>query len=381
MTATAAPSRRRRLGWLGWSVLVVLAVLVITVVGLALAQTNTNSIPLHPANPGLDGTMALHEVLDDHEVTTRTVSDHQALQDAAPGPDDTVVITNTERLDPAVARHLVPTLQRAGRVVVVADDFHRLTDLRLPVSYLGPSSGTDPVASCRGDVVPGDVEVAGLTGAFDLDSADWRGCFSADEGHALTFGPYGQATAVVIDSTGFATNDHVLEADNAQAALWLYGSESQVLWYMPSYDDTLGGGKDADEVTLAPAWFTPVLVLLGFAVLTLMIAQGRRFGPLSREPMPVVVSALETTRIRGRLYRGTDDLAHSAGLLRTAAVGRLARRTGLPPNADAGQVADRLGATHPQAPALLTGPLPSTPDEAVRWWHDLQHLEDEVADD
>lgn len=381
--APAGPGRQRRRrfpGWLGWSLLVALAVLLITGTGVWMAGSAPNDTPLHPGNPGPNGTMALAEVLNEHEVSVQTVENHRSLLNADPGPSDTVVITATQTLDPGVARQLRPTLQRAGRVIVVSDDFTRLADLRLPVSMIDTVPTESPAASCSGAVVPAEARTSDLTTAFRADDPAWQGCFGTDDGHGLVFGPYGQSTAAVIGSTDFARNDTVLDADNAQLSLWLYGSQSRVLWYLPDPNDTIDDGE-SDDVGIAPDWFAPIMVLLGFAVIGLMIARGRRFGPLSREPMPVVVSALETTRTRGRLYHGVGDIGHSAELLRTAAVRRLAHRLGLAGTADADQVADLLSTKHPSARALLTGPLPGTAEEAVRWLQNLRRLENEVADD
>jgi hypothetical protein len=376
-----APRRRRALGWLGWSLIVVLALLLVTVAGILLAGSGTNSTPLHPANPEENGTMAMAEVLADQDISVRAVKDYQALIDSGPSPSDTVVITATSPLSAAAAQQLVPILQQAGRVVVVVDDFNRIADLQLPVELINSGYYQELPGRCPGDVLPAAATVSNLASSFVATDPDWRGCFVAEGGNAVMFGPYGQSTAVVVGATDFATNGNILGADNAQLALWLYGSTPQLLWYQPDPNDVVYHEPPGSEVELAPDWFAPVMVLLGFAVVALMIARGVRFGPLSKEPMPVVVSALETTRIRGRLYRGAGDIAHSAELLRAAAVRRLARRVGLPGNADGVLVAARLSNAHPTATALLTGPLPTTADEAVRWLHDLRRLEDEVADD
>ena len=52
----------------------------------------------------------------------------------------------------------------------------------------------------------------------------------------------------------------------------------------------------------------------------------RRLGRLVREPLPVVVRAVETTERRGRLYRRAGDRARAAAVLRLAPADRLARR-------------------------------------------------------
>ena len=65
------------------------------------------------------------------------------------------------------------------------------------------------------------------------------------------------------------------------------------------------------------------------AVVLLALARGRRLGRLVREPLPVVVRAIETTESRGRLYRRAGDRARAAAVLRSGTADRLARRLAL----------------------------------------------------
>jgi hypothetical protein len=366
--------------WLAWVLVPLLAVALITVVGLIFSD-DTNTDPLDPKNPTGTGTMALAEVLAGRGAAVEQVTRHEDLIDAQPSLDDTVVITSTSDLDDGVARAIVDSLRRADRVVVVVDDHQRLADLRVPVQVTGGLLGEELTAGGPGDVVPPDARTADLDRTFDSAEPGWSSCFRAESGSGLMYGPYGVGTAVVIGSTSFATNDQILQADNAQLATWLYGASSRLIWYQPDPYDTVDDPDDADsdQTSIAPPWFGPMLGLLSVAVIILMIAAGRRFGPLSREPLPVIVSALETTRTRGRLYRGAGDLQHSAAVLRSAVVRRLAGRLGQSSTGAIDEVAERvasvLNSSHPRARELLLGPLPDTADAAVRWLQELRDLE------
>lgn len=381
MTTTVqqpATERRRRLSWLPWLLIPLGAVLLLTVVALAFGQ-RANAERLHPRNPGDDGTMALAEVLSDRGVEVRRVDRHRNLINAAPTQQDTVVITDTSALDDGVARRIVPYLQDAGRVVVSANDHQRLIDLGLPVTTQGWSDSPMVPADCPDDVVPTRAMSADFGRMLTSTDTGWTGCFAGDRGHGLVYGPYGDTTAVVVGSLEFATNGRILEHDNAQLAVWLYGSSSRVIWYQPDYNDTVDDPAEDDEPGIAPEWFGPLLGLLTVTVIVAMIAAGRRFGPLSTEPLPVIVSALETTRTRGRLYRGADDLRHSAAVLRSASVRRIAARFGLSGSGSTDEVTQRVCAVladrHPRAREVLLGPLPDAAEDAVHWLQDLRELE------
>ena len=71
----------------------------------------------------------------------------------------------------------------------------------------------------------------------------------------------------------------------------------------------------------------------------LVVWRGRRLGPLAREPLPVEVKSVETTRNLGRLYRRSGDRSHAAAALRAASRVSLAARLHLPRQADATLVA------------------------------------------
>jgi len=92
--------------------------------------------------------------------------------------------------------------------------------------------------------------------------------------------------------------------------------------------------------------------------------RGRRLGPLAREPLPVEVKAVETTRNLGRLYRRAGDRAHAAEALRAAARARLAERLRLPRRVDPGRLVDDVAVHTGRPPAeidTLIGPTAFPP--------------------
>ena len=110
--------------------------------------------------------------------------------------------------------------------------------------------------------------------------------------------------------------------------LRLLGQDERLVWYVPELTD-LTADDGVGVGSLVPRWIGPGLFLLVLVVGALMLWRGRRLGPLAVEPLPVVVSATETTRSQGRLYRRGADRGHAAAVLRAAARHRIAERLAL----------------------------------------------------
>ena len=159
-------------------------------------------------------------------------------------------------------------------------------------------------------------------------------------------------------------NDQVLAGDNAAVALRLLGARDRLVWYVPSLAD-LRGSDGISLAGLLPDWLAPAVWMVGAAGLGLVVWRARRLGPLAREPLPVEVKSVETTRNLGRLYRRSGDRSHAAAALRTATRAGLAERLHLPRHADPAQiaaaVADHTGRPVVEVEALLRPDAPRPP--------------------
>ena len=115
-----------------------------------------------------------------------------------------------------------------------------------------------------------------------------------------------------------------------------------------------------------------------------MLWRGRRLGPLVSEPLPVTVSAIESTQSHGRLYRKSRDRPHAAAVLREASRSRLAQQLALPGGSDSATLtralAARVGRPLPELDALLSpsSPPPTTDRDLVELATRLTALEREV---
>ena len=168
----------------------------------------------------------------------------------------------------------------------------------------------------------------------------WQSCFPVSGGYGLlsTQGTEDSVAVDVLGATRPLTNQSITSDTNAAFALRLLSDNPRVVWFVPSDDGGAGAGapveRDADPLAVLPVWFTPLVYLLGIAVLATMLWRGRRLGRLVVEPLPVVVRAIETTRSRGRLYAKSRERSHALAALQEGTRERLLSRLGLAPRTD-----------------------------------------------
>lgn len=367
-------------GWLGRqrsSLLVaagfVAALLVVIVLGTGGARTST---PLDPDNPDPDGGQAVARVLDDRGIEVTVVRGAEALEQVPVGAGTTVLVTSTDQLGESTIERL---LDHVG-------------DTRLVLAAPGPGTTeafgvSAPPYSVR---VPrpraadcDDPRFADLSLEVDraLEYPSTGGCFPGEQG-SLVVEP---RPGIVLLGAGEAlANGQVLRADNAAAALRLLGQGERLVWYVPTLDD-LVADDGVSAASLLPRWIRPGLWLGTIAVLALIAWRARRLGPLATEPLSVVVTAIETTRSRGRLYRRAGDRAHAAAALRDAARRRIGERLRLGASVEdpatlVREVARRVGRPVDEVARLLgpDTPAPTTDHDLITLANELAALDREV---
>lgn len=315
------------------------------------ARTGT---PLDPDNPGPGGAQALARVLEDQGVDLTVARDAEALE-AAEVADTTVVVTSTELLGESTTGRLLAHTR--GALLVLVDPAPGLVDLIGP--FEAPSRVTQDggwQAACS-DPLFADLTVeADRALAYPAD-----GCFRDEDGSLVV--QNGDVT--LFGASQALTNDQILRADNAAAAVRLLGQHDRLVWYVPTIDD-LPAGDGVSLETLIPRWIGPGLWLGALAAVALVVWRARRLGPLATEPLPVVVKAIETTQARGRLYRKARDRPHAAEALRQASRTRAATRLGLTGPTDpllVSEVARHTGRDQDEVAALLGPDTPPRNDQ------------------
>jgi Domain of unknown function (DUF4350) len=371
-TTDATPPRLRTPLLIG--LVVVAAVALFTVV----AGRPSTAAPLDPDNTGRSGAEAVRSVLEQQGVEVTVVRSAGAFDDASVDDDTTVLVTSAHHLGRSTVDRLLQH-GRGGDLVVADPPAVVARQLGAPES-LPAFLGGPVVADCTDPLFDG----------LRLDVRDGtaystgQGCFGVQGGFLLARADRGVA---LLGASTLLANDAVTDGDNAAVALRLLGRHHRLVWYVADVAD-VAPGEGVGIGELVPPWVRPALWLLAVTVVGLMLWRGRRLGPLVTEPLPVTVSAIESTRSRGRLYRKARDRAHAAAVLRGAARDRLAARLALPTTGDpaalaatlAQQLGPRLGRPIPELLALLDphAPPPAHDRDLVELGSRLDALDREV---
>lgn len=373
--------RHRLLRWLAILAVVIAVAVVMTWRGADAA----NNVPLDPRNPQPGGSQALARVLADHGVEVTVVRDQAALGDAGIGRDTTVFVPRTTDLAQATIDQLADVSREAERVVVVDPDPWVLR-------YLSPEvavdqtrrDGADLSTSCDTTDVHRGERISHSQSEFQLrDGSPTDACFTTGARSVYLSVPATahHAPLVLLGSRSAITNDEIAESDNAAIVLRTLGHSPRVVWYVPSTSDIPTSDESRTDALLPPS-LGPGLVVALLAVLALMLWRGRRLGRLVREPLPVVIRAVETTESRGRIYRRAKDTVRVGVVLRDATRRRLAGYLGIPTAGPIHQlvtaVSDASGRPAEEIGWLLAGPPPQTDDEMLGLAGSLAALEKEV---
>lgn len=386
MTATVqapggapAPSRAAR-GWLRRhraAVLVGAALVVAVVLAVVGSGGQQFSGALDPENPSPTGARAVARVLADQGIEVDVVRDAEAFADAEVDARTTVLVTSTEALGRTTARQILEQ-GRDADVVVVEPGFG-IAELFGTGDGTGYSRTRKVASGCT------DPRFSGLTletRAGAVFPASDEACFPEGPGALLAPTTSG---VTVLGAADLLSNEQVSRSDNAAVALRLLGQHERLVWYVPDPAD-LTGDDGVSFRSLLPTWLGPAFLLLCVAVLALIGWRGRRLGPLATEPLPVTVTAIETTRSRGRLYRKADDRGYAADALRRSTRHELVEHLLLPRHAaddvdllvrvlpayttrTAGELRDLLG------PA---GPAPASDRDLIALAENLAALSREV---
>ena len=345
MTTVSAPRATRggARGWVGLVLLLVVGTVVLTVANLGRAGSTE---PLHPQNPREDGARAVARVLDRHGVQVEVVGSDRELRRTALDEDTTLVVTGTGELGSSTYATVRTAREQAGTTVLVAPPDPLLVELGIGARTATPSGG-DVEAGCDLPLLQGlTIRGSGPTYKLEGRSGD-TSCFRSGSGAELPGLVAVTGDTVLLGASGLLTNDLVDEADNAAVALRLLGQHPRVVWYHATSDDLRAGDRRADDTelsTVLPDWLAPAGLLVVVAVVLALLWQGRRFGPLVVEPLPVTVRADETEASRGRLYRAARDRQHAADALRADARSAWRERLHLPLTAPVDVLVEQLAA-------------------------------------
>ena len=367
--------------WRRWRPgVIAVALMLIPVLVTVWTRTITSTTPLAIDNPKDWGTMALAELLRDEGISvSKAGSLSQAVDAGRQGA--TIAVVNADRLSNQDRRALA---ESGGDVVVV-----------------GAESGSDALAGLTGMTAKGTAAAASSTRAPQCDDADAHaarslagtrasvslqgdgdavGCFPVGEdryAYATDSLPSG-ATLRVLPDPAPVTNAHLAQEGHAALGVRALGHHSRVLWLDGEHMEAPSVWNSSSTPPWLPVLIFQLLVIAG----VLAIVQGRRFGSIVSEDLPVVVRSIETTVARGRLYRQGSDRPRAAQALRSGAALRLGATLGLPPGTSRRDVIAAVSLASGIAPAtvdsLLYGPPPTSDNALATLAVQLDQLESEV---
>lgn len=345
-------------------------------------------LPNSLTNPRPEGARALGQVLAQDGVT---VSQVDSIADVATAPADSTValVLPASLSDDAVAA----LNQTPADVVVIypgtdfTTDLNRLTDNRLGVQYWSWGTPT-PNAECA----DADAIAAGqLSGnvSYGLVPYDDRvmTCFT-DDSYASLYADLTteQHRVTVVTGVSLIQNSTITQLGNAALALRTLGRHDQLRWYLPetaSPTTVIPGSQGLDSFDLLPPWARSVFGVLLAATAAAALWQGRRFGALVREALPVEVPASEASSGLARLYRQAGARGHAAAALRAATIHRVAARVGVspsdPPDTVISQLAQASGADPLALTELFYGPPPTTDSGLAALAETLTDLERKLS--
>jgi hypothetical protein len=383
--------------WRRWRVpLALAAVIVLGGIVIALLQPGAPITGyLDPSGTDTTGAHAIADLLSDRGYSVTRETTPAAAESAARAPGGggvTLVVTSPTLL---TARQLDGLARVQADLVLIGPGRAALAALAPRVGLIGPA----PVLT----LAPGcGLNAARLAGTADMGGAQLnlqqpatrgrhRGaaarpalCYPTG-GHPSLVGYTTAGRVITVLGTGNAlTNGSLAHLGNAALALNLLGSNSRIVWLVPSAGLGAGLPRSGQQSVLSliplPAYL--VTIQLGIAAVLTALWRVRRLGPLVPEPLPVVVRASETVEGHAGLYRSRRARGRAADALRAAMLARTLPALGLAPDASPGEVvaafSARSGSGQARIEAMLFGPAPGDDAALVALADDLDALESEV---
>jgi len=304
------------------------------VLSLGIAGTAVGGPRLSPENPAPTGAKALAEVLRQQGVEVVFTASLAETRDAISDPRRTTLfLVDAEGyLDDA---QLLEATGLADRVIIADPGFLQLRALAPGINQAGEAVGSID-KSCtlpelqRVQTISGETRVYRVGDDTPADTAPAAECFGDEEtGYSLLQLGSAEQSLTLLGATGALTNGAIINDDNAAFALTVLGAEPRLVWYLPSLDDIPDDGGNA-FADLTPRWVTPVVILLFITFIAAAVWQGRRFGPLVIENLPVTVRSSETMQGRARLYERSSARLRALDALRVGTIRRLGVLCGLP---------------------------------------------------
>lgn len=310
---------------------VAITALFVVLVTLIYIRQPPDGAVLGTENPGPDGAQAVARVLSENGVTVENAGSLDEVdQLLETHPNARVLLYDEGYLADERIEQVAEVIPPGQRVLVDPSD--QLLDVLADGVSRGAPIDADTVltAECESELAQEAETITGSGTGLISDS----GCFPVDTEAGPQYGLVEDNRGTqVVGQYGIFTNQSVGQEGNAVVALW--SSSDTVIWYLPTSADLL---TDESQAPIMPDWIQPAIWWLVIVAVFVLIWAGRRHGPVIAEPLPVDVSALESTVGRARMYERAGQYNAALATLQHATRRRLARQLG----ADAESVVHRV---------------------------------------
>jgi hypothetical protein len=358
--------------------LLVTGAIVLVLIIVLIAGAARTSGPFSPDSTKASGAKALATLLENHNVD---VTGTENVQDAfEPGAGRTLLIAPTGSLGRADWMQIFGS--GWSHIVLIQPPTRALEILApgvLDATETLPEDSRAPDCDLPAAVKAGTATVSGVSYSAP-ESA--QACYGDGINHTVIRLESASKIVDVVGSARSFTNAELVKDGNAALALNLLGTHSQLVWYLPQYENDDYDARDSDGPPLVPPDVRYVAWALAFAALVIALWRGRRLGPVVPEPLPVIVHAAETTEGRARLYRRSRARDRAAAALRESALGKLHKAHGIPRRAEPSAVVTAVAARTGRDPVMLYELLygqPPADDAALMFLsHELDVLTLEV---
>lgn len=385
MTATSVePTVRQR-----WRrirpVVIAAAGLILAGAVLAWFDSLSSGGPLDPRSAEPNGARAVVRLLEERGVNVQRVDTVNRVIDGA--RTGTLLVTRPDLLGVERLNRLATA--GAARVILLEPDEATVWAFTGGLVPAGSATARvrEPTCALPAATRAGSVRIDGQT-YRPVKNAAGRpvACYGEDNRAGLVrwigTDPERPRTVDVLGSPSILTNARLDEHGHAALALNLLGEDERLVWYVPSVTDLSTAKTPTSPIDLLPSGVLAGTAMAAVAVVLLMLAVGRRLGPVVPEDLPVVVRASETVEGRARLYRHARAHDRAALALRGAVLARLRPRLGLAVTAGreavVAAIAERTGRPGAGVMDLLYGGAPRDDDQLVRLAGELDALEQEV---
>ncbi|MGB5951238.1 MAG: DUF4350 domain-containing protein, partial [Ornithinimicrobium sp.] len=373
--------------WVIWIVGVLAIIVVFTYIA---GLSGSSDVDLDPNNPQGNGMQAIAEVLDDQGVEVEVARGVDALPaDSAQGA--TVMVSTTDFLSPASGQRLLEYSEDASSLVVLSPADTLQETFQIDARVSGRFTPTPMSPECDAtrwaegeQVTHGDalITVTSDDGAAVTTCLPPSAGFNAggsNAGYLIELARSGERPIILAGVASALTNEHIETEANAAMGLRLLADSDRLIWLIPSLADA-GDLPPQGLFDVLPDAVAPAIGLMIAALAMVALVQGRRLGPVSTEPLPVVIRAIETTASRGRLYAQARDRSRALASLQVAARRRLASRLGLNMRAEPEEivaaVASATGRHTDEVHRMIANPYVEDDETLVRIARDLRALEE-----